>query len=349
MNNQTGKVQTVLGTIEPDQLGVTHTHEHLLIDLACYYMQPDEASLRAYGHAPISIDMLSKKTEIFRYHLDNLRLLSVETTVEEALVYKFAGGDALVDATSIGIARDPLGLARVSRATGLHIIMGGSYYVPFSHPPDMDTKTEDEIADQIIRDITVGVGETGVRCGVIGEIGCWWPLTDNVCKVLRASAHAQVQTGAPILIHPGYHDESHDEIMEVLVGAGADLKRVVMGHLDHTRNDLGALKALAETGCFMEYDAFGDEDTSGHALSDLDNVSDAQRLDRIQFLIDHGHLDQILLSQDVATKGHLERHGGKGYAHILNKIVPRMRKRGFTEDQIHSMLVDNPRRELTFV
>ena len=348
MNNQAGMVQTVLGNIEPDQLGVTHTHEHLLIDLACYHLQPDEASLRAYVHAPISIDMLSKKAEIWRYHQDNRRLWSVETAVEEALLYKYAGGSALVDATSVGIARDPLGLARVSRATGLHVIMGASYYVPFSHPPDMDTKPEDEIAEQIIRDITVGVGETGVRSGVIGEIGCWWPLTDNVRKVLRASAHAQVQTGAPILIHPGYHDESHDEIMEVLVAAGADPKRVVMGHLDHTRNDLGALRALAETGCFMEYDAFGGEDTSGHSLSDLNNVSDVQRMDRIQFLMEHGHGDQILLSQDVCTKGQLVRYGGRGYAHILENIVPRMRRRGFTEAQIHAMLVDNPRRELAF-
>ena len=349
MNSQTGKVQTVLGPIEPEQLGVTHTHEHLLIDLACYHLTPSEASLRAHVNAPLRMDVLGEISRIWRYHQHNRRLWDLGEAIEEALLYKYEGGSALVDATSVGIARDPLGLARISRATGLHIIMGASYYVPFSHPPDMDRKTEEEIVEEITRDVTVGVKDTGVRSGIIGEIGCWWPLEDSMRKVLRASAEAQVQTGAPILIHPGYHDESHDEIMEVLVGAGANPCRVVMGHLDHTRNDLGALKALAETGCFMEYDAFGDEDSSGSTLSDQVQVSDIQRLERIEFLIEHGHLEQIVVSHDVGAKMQLTRYGGKGYARILKYIVPRMIKRGFTEEQIRTILVDNPRRELTFV
>lgn len=348
MGELSGKVQTVLGAIEPEQLGVTITHEHLLIDLTCYYQEPTEASQRAYIHAPVTIDMLGRIRQVWRYNLDNLRLWDVDAAIEEAALYKHAGGNSLVDATSIGIGRDPQALARISRATGLNIIMGASYYVPFSHPPDMDRKTEDQIASEIIRDITEGVGETGIRAGVIGEVGCWWPMSDNVRKVLRASAYAQQETGAAILIHPGFHDDAHHEIMDILIKAEADPQRVIMGHLDTTLNDFGALKALAETGCYMEYDTFGSEDTSNSPLSHQDRVSDVQRIQRIQFLVEQGFGQQILVAQDVCTKSQLVRYGGKGYAHVLTNIVPRMRRKGFTQAQIHAILVDNPRWALTF-
>ncbi len=346
--DQRGKVQTVLGTIEPEALGQTLTHEHVLIDLTCYFEAPQEASARSYIDAPFTMDRLGNSRVHWRYYRDNLTLLDEAEAVREVSAFRLAGGDCLVDATSIGIGRDPLALARISRSTGLNIVMGASHYTPFSHPPDMDERSEQAIADEIVRDVTVGVGETGIRAGIIGEVGCWWPMTDNVAKILRASVSAQTETGATILIHPGFHDEAHDEIMDILVKAGADPVRVIMGHLDITRNDMGALRALAETGCFMEYDTFGSEDTSHPPLSHLDGVSDVQRMERIELLIEHGHLDQIVVAQDVCTKRHTTRYGGKGFAHILENIVPRMKRRGFTDEQVRAILVDNPRRALTF-
>ena len=342
-----GNVQTVLGPIDPDSLGATITHEHLVVDLGCYSIEPAEASLKSDVVAPVRIDTLTRIRQNFRYNLDNRRLWDVDAAIEEVSLYKYAGGDAIVDASSVGLGRDPIALARISRATGLNIIMGASYYVPFSHPQDMDQKSEDEIAIEIIRDVNEGVGDTGIGSGIIGEVGVWWPHTDNVKKVLRASAHAQNVTGASILIHPGYNDESHHEIMDILIAAEADPTRVIVGHLDHTLNDFGSLKALADRGCFMEYDNFGSENTTLTSLGGQYNVTDAQRLDRIEFLIEQGHLDKILLSHDVCTKSKTASYGGVGYAHILNTVVPRMKRRGFTEEQVKAMLVDNPRRALT--
>ena len=218
--SQAGKIQTVLGLIEPESLGITMTHEHLLIDLTNYFEAPAEASQRGYIHRPVTIDILSDIRRVWKYNIDNLQLLDEQAAIEEVLKYKYAGGNAIVDATSIGIGRDPLALARISRATGLNVIMGASYYVPSSHPPDMGDRTESEIANEIISDLTVGVGETGIRSGVIGEIGCWWPPGPNEPKILRASAYAQSQTGAPILIHPGYHNKAHDKIMATLIEEG---------------------------------------------------------------------------------------------------------------------------------
>ena len=198
-----GKAQTVLGPIEPESLGVTLTHEHLLIDLSVIHTEPVQASAKGFFHEPVSITSLGRIRHYGQANLDNSQLLDVDTAIEEAALYRQNGGETLVDATSIGIKRDPQGLARISRATGVNVVMGSSFYVDVAHPAYINEASEDEIAQQIVRDVTEGVDGTGIRSGVIGEVGCSWPLTDNERKVLRASAKAQRLTGAPILIHPG--------------------------------------------------------------------------------------------------------------------------------------------------
>ena len=350
-SNLAGKVQTVLGPIDPNILGVTLTHEHLLMSGECYFVEPAEASKRAYIHAPLTMDLLGIIRQVREHNLDNRRLWDVQTAIEEVSLYRQFGGDSLVEATAIGIGRDPLGLARISRATGLHIVMGGGYYVPLSHPQDMDRRTVDDIAAEMIQNITAGVGETGICSGIIGEIGCIWPMVENVRKVLQASAYAQEQTGAAILVHPGANPKSPHEIIDMLLTMGADPKHVITGHVDDRVTDREALKALADTGCFIEYDGFGTEDTAINlsiTSRTYNPPSDDQRLDRIEFLVSEGYLDQIVMAHDVSNKYQYTRFGGKGYAHILNNIVPRMKRRGLSERQVQTILVDNPRRALTF-
>ncbi len=344
-----GKVQTVLGPIEPDSLGITQTHEHLLIDLACYHETPQEATERAWVDAPVTMDRLAGAFRRIPTNLDVGRLLDVDTAIEGLSSYRHGGGGSVVDATSIGIGRDPLALARISRATDVNVIMGSSYYVPLSYPAGMDQRSEQSIADEIIRDVTAGVGDTGIRSGVIGEIGNFWPTNPTTEKILRASAHAQQETGAPILIHPGFHDDSLPAIMQVLLDAGADASRTIMGHLD-SFGDPGVLKDLAETGCYMEWDVFGLEDTTStsYAGQTIELANDVQRMQRIEYIVDQGFGDRVLIAHDVFTKVQLRPYGGKSYDHILTNIVPRMRRRGFTESRIEAMLVDNPRTILTF-
>ena len=166
-----GKVQTVLGPIETAQLGVTLTHEHLLIDLSVAYDPPDNASAKGFYHMPVSQEMLGRIRYYGAKNADNARLFDVPTAIEEVMLYKQHGGDSLVDATSIGIARDPLGLSRISHATGVNIIMGASYYVAAAHPSDMDHRSEDDILKQIVGDVLEGADGTGIKSGVIGEIG----------------------------------------------------------------------------------------------------------------------------------------------------------------------------------
>jgi phosphotriesterase-related protein len=345
-----GKVQTVLGPIEPGELGITVTHEHLLIDLRCYFIMPEEASKRYYVDRPLTMDMLGMVWRGFFYMRDQQVLLDERAAIEEVLKYKHAGGQSLVDTTSLGIARDPLALARISRATGLNVIMGGSHYVPVAHPPNMDRRSEEEIATQIINDVTVGVGDTGVKTGVIGEIGNFYPLSENEKKVLRASAYAQKRTGAPILVHPGIHPDAVLEIMTILAKAGADPRHVIMGHLDAIR-PMSAIKDLAQTGCFVEYDRFGSEDTSfDYEVGEtrVDPVSDVQRMESLEYLVSEGFGDRLLIAHDICTKADTTRYGGKGYPHILENVLPRMRKRGFSQKQLDAILIHNPARALAF-
>ncbi len=343
-----GKVHTVLGPIAPELLGPTTTHEHLLIDFLCMFHPPAEASERGRAYEPVRLDNLGWVRYDPFASRDNLLLLDEETAIDETHLYKRAGGGGIVDATTKGIGRDPLALARISRATGVHVVMGAGYYVAASHDETMDDKTVDELAEEMVADLTTGVGDTGVPAGVIGELGCTWPLRDNERKVLRAGARAQQETGAAILIHPGRSDQAPDQILDVLEEAGADVGRVIIGHLERTVPDVEMVVDLARRGCYLEYDLFGWE-SSNYPLSEVDMPNDAQRIGCVQRLIEAGYVDRIVLAQDVCFKHRLTRYGGDGYHHILEHIVPRMRQKGISQDDIDTMITANPARVLTFV
>jgi len=115
--------------------------------------------------------------------------------------------------------------------------------------------------------------------------------------------------------------------------------------------DMGAMTELAQAGCFMEFDHLGAyEDSSIRYMGEYNDsaVSDVQEMDKIEYLVDKGFGDQVVVSHDINFKHSLTKYGGKGIAHILDSIVPRLRRRGFEEGQIDALLVGNPRRALTF-
>src|SRR5205814_8149078 len=150
----------------------------------------------------------------FNANLDTLRLPAEQVAADEILLFKHAGGRTVVDPTPKTLARDPLALARIARATGLNVVMGAGYYVHASHPPDMERRTVDDLAREMIADVTIGVGETGVHAGLLGEIGTTSPWTENEKKVLRAAIVAQRATGAPPMIHPGRHPHMPKELAD---------------------------------------------------------------------------------------------------------------------------------------
>ena len=344
-----GKVQTVLGPVEPEALGVTLTHEHLFIDLTGVLPgRPTGAGWHDIYDEPLSADNVGLVRHHFVPNKDTGRLSDLDVAITEATYFKRRGGGTLVDVTNPDIGRDPVNLAAVAHETDLNIVMGAGHYVDVAHPSDMDIRTEDDIVQEFVCDLTEGVDGTGIKSGIIGEIGCSWPLTDNERKVLRAAGRAQAMTGAPLLIHPGRSETAPLEIASVLDEVGTDLSHTIIGHLDRTIFERATLKALAETGVYLEWDLFGREQHYYWANEAIDMPHDGQRIADIARTIEQGYGDRIVVAHDICTKDRLLKYGGHGYFYLLARIVPRMRYRGYTEEQIDAILVGNPASALTF-
>jgi phosphotriesterase-related protein len=344
----TGRAQTVLGPVDADQLGVTLPHEHLLIDFEVMFRPPIAASEKALAAQPVTLANLGWIRQNFNSNLDNLRLLDEQTAQDEIMLFRRAGGQTVVDPTNRSLSRDPLALARIARATGLHIVMGAGYYVAAAHPPDMDRRTEDSLVRELVDEIRVGVGDTGVKAGLIGEIGNTWPWTENEKKVVRAAVEAQRQTGAPLMLHPGRHETAPMQLAELVQKHGGDLRRTIMCHIERTIADERRLHDLADTGVWLEYDLFGMENSYYPYNPDFDMPNDGGRMQQILALIERGHQDQLLLSHDIAYKSSLTKYGGYGYHHLLVNVVPRLRRKGVDDAGLRRLLVDNPARAVVF-
>jgi phosphotriesterase-related protein len=342
-----GLAQTVRGPVDPAALGITMMHEHLLLDLRRIFDEPADPQERVLAHAPVSLENLSWVFLNYSRSRHNLVLDDLEVSVREAGLLKQAGGGTLVDVTTVELGRDPVALRTISERTGLHIVMGAGHYHAQFHAPELAERTEAEIADGIVRDIEEGADGTGIRAGIIGEVGCSWPLHPDEAKSLRATAQAQRATGAPVTIHPGRDVESPFEILDILERAGADIERVVMGHMERTGLDRPGLVRLARSGCVLEWDWFGEvRPTWPHGRVDV--PSDGERIRQVAFLIAEGYGDRIVISQDVCFKSRLSSYGGAGYAHIVRYVVRWMLALGLAQADIDRILIDNPRRILAF-
>ena len=298
------EVITVLGTIRPEEMGITQTHEHLFLD--------------AMGHYPH-----------YEYVIDDEDLIAQE--VQE---YLTRGGRTICDVTLEEIGRNPEALVRLSKRTGLQVIMGCGWYREFNYPKYVEELTSRELAEILVREIEVGVGNTGIRAGFIGEIGTGRHFVKPAEeRVFRASALAQARTGVAITTHTTRWGTLAMEQMAMLEEFGADLSRVIIGHLGD-RIGVHHLLPIAEKGVYLEVDNIGY----------LDYQPEWVRADNVANLVKEGFGDRVLLSEDICTLKHLKYAGGKGYGYLLEVFLPLLRERGITDEQIHQMLVVNPAR-----
>lgn len=339
-----GKIQTVLGLIEPGALGRTLMHEHVLCDIR----PPGTRSDNDLG-PEITLENVWQinygrgiKRAGRKYMLD---LEDIAT--REVGMMKHDGGDAIVELTCGGLSPDPKGLQRISAGTGVHLVMGCGHYVDEYQNPKNHGRSIDDFAAEMIGQIVDGAWGTDVRAGMIGEIGCSAPWTDTEKRVMRAAFIAATETGASINVHPGRDPDQPQEVADFARAAGFPAERMVISHIDRTIFDEPRLVRLADSGVTLEFDLFGQE-ASYYGLSDIDMPNDATRLRLIRALISAGHLERVVISHDICYRTRLASFGGHGYGHIFRNVVPMMKKRGYSEAEIDAILVHNPRRLLTF-
>jgi phosphotriesterase-related protein len=352
----TGKILTVAGPIDPAQAGPTLMHEHIFIrfktpttaagEFDQMSEQQKKLSRQALGRAPKDWvdnghDPEWAKGDAFKPGWNTLE--DFDTQLSEVMEFKNAGGGTIVDVSNFGLSRNPQGLKRISEASGLNVVMGAGWYQKMFHPRDMSVRTVEELTDIIVRDITVGVQGTKMRAGIIGEIGVEGrPLTDNEIKSTRASARASVVTGAPMSFHMGGGTpEEKQRILDIVQKEGVDLSHVVMGH--NSGGDVEQMKHITGRGAYIEFDfmGFGAQAITPEATEKL-----AQN---ITTLVNGGLTDRILVGHDVCTQMQLKKNGGGGFGYISNSLLPALKSKGVSDEAIHKIMVDNPRRVLTFV
>lgn len=336
-----GYVQTVLGPIAPADLGATLMHEHLLCDIRPPQWRAD--GMRGYD-IPMEERFAIDYGEV--HAPGNLILDQVELAIAELSRMRADGGRSVVDLSCGGLHPDPSGLAEVSRRTGVHIVMGCGWYVDEYQDPGNLARSVESFAEEMIGQLQGGAWGTTIRAGIIGEIGCQAPWTALERRVMEGAALAMQATGAALCVHPGRDPDQPQEVADFLRARGVDLSRVVMSHIDRTIFDDDRLFRLADSGIVLEFDLFGME-TTFYKLSDIDMPNDGVRVATLGRLKSRGHLGQIAISQDICYRSRLTAMGGHGYGHVFRNVVPLMRRRGFTEDDVRRILVDTPARLLT--
>ena len=343
-----GHALTVRGPVAPDDLGLTFMHEHLFNDIRDVFAPGPDAPETELAHwqEKLSLENLQLAREA-KPIADNYLLDDEDVSVKEMRQYTAAGGGTLVDLSPIGLGRLPLALRRVSEATGVHIVMGSAWYRRKSHPKGMARRTVDDLAAELVREITVGVDDTGVRAGIIGEVGVHndavdAPLDPEEARSLRAAARASKQTGAAINVHMVGGREMRSQALDVLEDERTDLGRVVFSHSDLIAHDAELLRQLLERGVYVEFDLLGRTEAVP-IPSRSDAVPDA-----ILRMLAERYVQRLLLSQDFCMKWHLKRWGGAGYSWLPTRFLPYLKTLGVTEAQLNTIMFDNPKRLLTF-
>lgn len=332
-------IRTVCGDIDPLSVSRLLMHEHVLFDIV-----PPGA--RGDRDEPITlanrwqIDYRSNDNPANAHQQDH----HVATAELQALARD--GGGLIVDQSVGGLARDAAGLRDISRLSGVAVVACAGLYTESYLDNTTLAMDVDALAERFVHEVTVGLDGTDVKAGLIGEIGCSWPLAEIERRSLIAAARASVTTGAAISVHPGRHPEAAHEILDILLDAGADPGRIIICHMDRTYPDGCGVEQLLARGVNVEWDFFGIEQ-SHYWMGDVELPTDRKRLELIRSMMDAGHAEQILLSQDICTKTRLTQWGGHGYGHLFRNVLPLMWQAGFTESLTDILINSNPRRLLT--
>lgn len=307
------RVMTVSGPIPPEKVGFALPHEHTGIHL---WHIPDR--------------------------WDYWELTPDEVTIADELGdFRRRGGATVVDLTLPGVGRDPLRLQRTASRAGVNIVMGTGWYRESYYPAEarIDRRSVDDLAAEMIGEFTGGVDGSGVRPGIIGEIGTDKPWVSALEeRVHRAAARAARATGMAITTHAVQSPVGLAQL-RIFEEEGADPARVIIGHAD-SYPVLDHYLAILDRGANLEFDFIGHRFASEEA-------AEPRLVELIIELLERGYAGQLLLSQDVCHNSQLKANGGSGFTYLQQHFLPTLRTAAAGEGELATITSDNPRRLLT--
>jgi predicted metal-dependent phosphotriesterase family hydrolase len=307
------RVMTVSGPIPSDRLGFTLPHEH----------------------TGISLWHVANRWDYWELTPDE------DLIIEELRDFRRRGGGTLADLTPPGVGRDPDRLRRLASASGLNLVMGTGWYREAYYPVEalIDRRSVDDLAAEMVGELEDGVGGSGIRPGIIGEIGTDKPWVSALEeRVHRAAARAAKQTGMAITTH-GVQSPVGLAQLAIFTEEGVDPARVVIGHADSYHSIDFYLEVLAN-GANLQFDFLGHRFGTEDAL-------EPRLVETIVELLERGFAPQLLLSQDVCHNRQLKANGGFGYVYLQQHFLPTLRTAAVGEGEIRQMTVDNPARILS--
>ena len=249
-------VITVNGEIDAKNLGITLAHEHLFIDITWAVPEIKDPVRKALFNKKIELENLGILRRIPTAIRENC-ILDDEKLIESELhIFKNAGGDTIIDQSSRGINYDPLAARRLARATDVNIVLGTGHYTTNLHPSDMDDRTTGDFEKEYLADIIDGIDGTGVRAGILGELGVSTELHTNEKKVLIASAQVSKKAGVAISVHiPGKLKQDDYPLgltaLDIITNVGADPEKVAICHANARNINLEYCLEVLERGAYL--------------------------------------------------------------------------------------------------
>lgn len=284
-----------------DPTGYTWVHEHLHIDLSGFKN---------------NLDCRLDQYDLICQEMKDLRALGVSNIIEMTNRY---------------MGRNPQFMLDLMRETGINVVACTGYYQDAFFPEHVAARSVEQLAQEMVDEIVIGIDGTELKAGIIAEIGSSeGVITPLEEKVFIAAARAHIETGRPISTHTSFSTMGVEQLA-LLQAHGVDLSRVTVGHCD-LKDNLDNILRMIDLGAYVQFDTIGKNSY----------YPDEKRIGMLHELRNRGLLNRVMLSMDITRRSHLKANGGNGYDYLLTTFIPQLRQSGFSQADVDTMLRDNP-------
>ncbi|MBJ9839196.1 phosphotriesterase-related protein [Citrobacter sp. wls830] len=284
-----------------DPTGYTWVHEHLHIDLSGFKN---------------NLDCRLDQYDLICQEMKDLRALGVSNIIEMTNRY---------------MGRNPQFMLDLMRDTGINVMACTGYYQDAFFPEHVAARSVEQLAQEMVDEIVIGIDGTELKAGIIAEIGSSeGVITPLEEKVFIAAARAHIETGRPISTHTSFSTMGLEQLL-LLQAHGVDLSRVTVGHCD-LKDNLDNILRMIDLGAYVQFDTIGKNSY----------YPDEKRIGMLHALRNRGLLNRVMLSMDITRRSHLKANGGNGYDYLLTTFIPQLRQSGFSQADVDTMLRDNP-------